>query len=73
MPETLTANNALSQDNRKPSCSVCWQDFSHRNELEGFRLSCDGAFLAVGVLSISHLLSGISYSPKIDFCSGRMV
>ncbi len=33
-PKTPTANNAPSQDNRKPSCSVCWQDFSHGNELD---------------------------------------
>jgi hypothetical protein len=34
MPKTPTANNALWQDNRKPSCAVCWQDFSQRNELD---------------------------------------
>ena len=34
MPKTRTANNAPSQGNRNPSCSVCWQDFSDRNELD---------------------------------------
>ena len=33
-PKTPTANNTPSQDNRKPSCSVCWQEFSRRNELD---------------------------------------
>ena len=34
MPKTPTVDNEPSQDNRKPSCSVCWQDFGHRNELD---------------------------------------
>jgi hypothetical protein len=34
MSKTSTANDAPLQDNRKPSCSVCWQDFSHNHELD---------------------------------------
>ena len=34
MLKTPTANDTSSQDNRKPSCSVCWQDFSHNHELD---------------------------------------
>jgi hypothetical protein len=34
MPKKSTVNDATSQDNRKPSCSVCWQEFSHYHELD---------------------------------------
>ena len=34
MPKKPTANDAPSQDDRKPSCSVCWQYFSHDHELD---------------------------------------
>ena len=34
MPKTPIANDAPPQDDRKPSCSVCWQDFSQPHELD---------------------------------------
>jgi hypothetical protein len=34
MPDTPAKNNAPVQESRKPSCSVCWQDFSHYRELD---------------------------------------
>jgi hypothetical protein len=33
-PKTPTANNTRSQGDRKLSCSVCWQEFSHSHELD---------------------------------------
>ena len=34
MPQTPIANDTPSQNNRKPSCAVCWQDFVHPRELD---------------------------------------
>jgi hypothetical protein len=34
MPQKRTVNDPPSHDNLKPSCSVCWQDFSHDHELD---------------------------------------
>jgi hypothetical protein len=34
MAKTPTANDSPAQDKRKPSCSVCWQDFAQHHELD---------------------------------------